>query len=461
MTLPRLDYQHPDYLGQIGQGIDAAAQVARDNSPAPDFVQRFAKHGMSNKMSPEEAAAWAKLVHAGHVDDPTQPQGQQLTGGNVTFSGPQPGAPMGRVNAPQAPMPASQPPSGGGFTGRQEYTGPEETVTAPSQPADLSALSQEPDEPQSNAPILNKDVPMLMQVAGQQQKRNPMDTYMKLYALGLRGQELQEKYREFEGMQPVRQSMINQRDAGITNMPVKNQQAEGRLDVSKFNAQTSRGNLDTRRTENFLKGTAETAQAIPQLTSVLNDLKMSPGVAPPDWDYATRKMGRIMGGLPFVGNSLKEGFEIVADTALTPEQRQIRARIAQAVQPYRKLAVGTQITPGEFALIDQISGQGLGVGDQIAALMALKASMEARQGRVEAGYPEMPGRIPMARPEQVMPPIQNPYSTGFGGPENIGQPQGEAEPPPAGMTNPDPGASDSFGPQRQLRGKVSSSFGGP
>lgn len=422
MPLTRLDYQRPDYLSQISPALDKAAKVANDYSPAHPAIQKAVKMMLSGEATPEQAAVLAKSA----LGPPPTP----LTGGNVTFSGPQPGAPMGSVNAKPAPpaaLPAPMPsaaPSSGGFTGPQEFTGPVETVTAPSPPRSGPMMSSPARDLSSlDAPILNKDVPQLLQVAGQMQKHDPMDTYMKLYALGLRGQALEEKYREFEAMQPVRQSMINQRDAGISNMPFKNQMAYGNLGQRIRANDISAGNLDTRRTENFLKGTAETAQAIPQLRSVINDLKMSPGVAPPDWDYATRKSGRIMGGLPFVGDALKEGMEAVADTALTPEQRQIRARIAQAVQPYRKLAVGSQITAGEFALIDQITGQGLGVGDQIAALMALERSMTYRQGRIEAGYPEMPGRIPMAEPGQVMPSIRNPYPTGFGGPENISPPQ--------------------------------------
>jgi len=421
MALPRLDYQQPDYLGQIGEGVGAAAKVAQSLTPAHPLVQKYLRAHLNDGMDPREAAIMAKLEAGGHLGGDQAPQGQQLTGGNVTFSGPSPQAPMGKVNAPKAPSPtpASQPVSGG-FTGPREYSDTE-TVTAPRQP-DLSALSPQPQAPEDNTPILNRDVPTLMQAASGAQKHNSMDTYMKLYALGLRGDELAEKYREFEGMQPVRQSMINQRDAGISNMPFKNKIQEGNLNARWAGVDVARGNLATRQNEGYLKETADTAWTVPALDNILSTAQTNPGVTPDEFDYGTRKAASVAKAIPLVGKAIGASMEGIADTALTDQQRQFRSQVALAMARFQHLMVGSQITEGEQALIDRLAGQQLSIRDTVAALHALRMSMAAKQTRAKAAFPEAAGRIPDTTPQQALPKIPQAYPTDTGGVENLNQP---------------------------------------
>lgn len=458
MALPRLDYQMPDYAGGVGEALGGAAKTINDWSPAPDFIQRFARHGLSNKMDPREAAVLALLVHGGHIPDPTQ--SSQLTGGNVTFQGLSPQSPMGSVGrsptqtAPPGPMSPASPPAPGGFTGAREFTGPEETVTGTRLPAnDLSALNP---ETSGNAPIRNKDVPVFMQMAGQQTKHDPMDSYMKLYAMGLRGRELDEKYREFEGMAPVRQSMINQRDAGISNMPFANQQRASNTAARWAGVGVAQGNLATRQNEGYLKGTNDVAAPIAQIKGLLGAWDSNPDLAIPSGDYRVRREAEIVQQLPVLGKGLANMMRTVADSELTPEQRTIRRQAALAVASFQHMMVGSQITEGEMAMVNMLAGQQLSMEDTRAGLGALMQSMEARQNRYKAGYPDAAKRIPDVSPGDVTPQFSpSEYPTGFGGPERIGQPPISTGPSLQDELNQAPQN------QRRLKGSVTSSFGGP
>lgn len=409
MALPRLDYQQPDYLGQIGQGVAGAAKVAEGLSPAHPAVQKYLRAMLSGGMDPREAALMAKLEAGGHLGgDATSPAPTALTGGQTTFSGPSPAAPYGKTTAP-APASASEPAPGGGYS-------EDITVTAPRQsPGDVGSLDDQ-------APILNKDVPLLMQAAGQSARHSPMDTYAKLYTLGLRGRELDEKVREFEGMAPVRQSMINQRDAGISNMPFKNQMAQGNLNARWAGVDVARGNLATRQNEGYLKETADTAWTVPALDSILSTAQTNPGVAPDEFDYGTRKAAIIARQIPLVGKAIGASMESIADTALTDQQRQFRSQVALAMARFQHLMVGSQITEGEQALIDKLAGQQLSIRDTVAALHALRMSMAAKQTRAKAAFPEAAGRIPDTTPQQALPRIPQAYPTDSGDVGNIGQP---------------------------------------
>lgn len=426
MSLPRLDYQRPDYAGGIGEALGGAAKTVNDWSPASAPIQKYLRAHLDEGMDPREAAIMAKLEMGGHIGggNNSAPQGQQLTGGNTTFQGPSSQAPMGRVNSPaQMPMPASQPQVGGGFTGKREFTGPEETITASrqmgSQPPDLSALDR---APQDNTPILNRDVPQLMSAAGQAQKHDPADTYMKLYALGLRGDALNEKVREFEGMQPVRQSMINQRDAGINNMPLKNQQAEGRLDVSKFNAQTSRGGLDTRRAENYLKGAGPSLEVTAGLGDLIQQGLKNPEIVGTNSDYVQRRVAQVAGNLPLLGKFIESGLTTGADEDLSFAQREFKRRLTGELSTFIHSRYGSALSAHELALANQIAGGQLSIADTLAGAQAIYYIAQRKGQLYQRAYPDAAQQVgtPTTGPRI---PTNGPYPTGFeGGLENLNQP---------------------------------------
>lgn len=218
MAMPRLDYQAPDYSDRISGGLSALGKEAEANSPAPEIVQKYLRMAMSGKMSPQEAARRAQAEH--HLSS-QPPQAPQQPSQSMPSPGPwhggagpasemepaanvyAPGTPQGLAAAVPVPnqygkvqmtaipnqtgapayetlgyLDGGDRPSKVGFTGKREFTGPEETVMG-YLPA--SSASQLEDLPEENLPIRNKDVPTLIQVGGMSNKGQSNDVAMLNY----------------------------------------------------------------------------------------------------------------------------------------------------------------------------------------------------------------------------------------------------------------------------------------
>jgi hypothetical protein len=104
-------------------------------------------------------------------------------------------------------------------------------------------------------------------------------------------------------------------------------------------------------------------------------------------DYIARQFGAVMGGRLGVLTS------VVADAALTQDERNFRREVDQAVQGYRRGEFGSQVTGYEMAIVDVLAGKQLSIEDTIAALTALERLTNYRLGRAQETVPEAAQRI--------------------------------------------------------------------
>jgi len=381
MALPRLDYQPKDYIGAVGESLGGIAKTVDQLSPMDPRLQE----AMIAVASGEDPKTWAAKLRGGGAPTPQMPQAQPPTA-----------TPQMPAQGPIVSGAVSQPPTMPSFS-------EDITVTAPRQAKEQA--------PTPSAPFARRDMPALLSLAqlGGRRDQGMMDLRGLEYEL--RRDQLRERQRQFdaqEGLRAAREELMNAQASGI---PERIKIAQDNLAARWAGIDVARGNLEAREAEDYLRGTAETAWTVPAIDQIVATAKTAPGVTPDQYDYITRRSANIASQIPMVGKAIAAGLEVAADASLEQPQKDFRRQVSLAITPFRKLIVGSQITEGERMIIDMLSGQQLSIQDTIAGLMALRQMMAARQARYEAAYPKAAARI--GAPTDVLPPLSNPYPTGF------------------------------------------------
>lgn len=378
MALPRLDYQRPDYAGQIGQGLSALSKEVEANSPAPEIVQKYLRMAMSGKMSPQEAARRAQAEH--HLNSqPTQAS----------------------QSAPQSPGPwreglGAGPAPSGSFTGPREFSDTE-TVMGSYPPA--SSASQLEDLPEENLPIRNKDVPMLIQVGGMSNKGQSNDVAMLNYL---------ERQRQFGLMEPHRAIRDEATQATMANIPFKNSMQERHAGMRQRGLDISAARLGEQQTEQYMRAAGPSLEMSNALGQLLNEGRQIPGIRAPD-DYArARRAADIYEKMPFLGQMTAEFMRNKAAENLTPAQREWQRRLTQSMADYVHGKYGANLTSHELRLAQTIAGDQYGYEDTLAALEALKQSVESHSGLAGQAWPGAAQRIGKPQLPAMPPPQQLP-----------------------------------------------------
>lgn len=397
--------QRPDAFSGVAEAGAGFAKTVHDYSPADPRLGNFLKRVYAGE-DPRAVAIEAKFAMSRHQPPQNLPDdGMQME--------PYPETPPAEASGMRGSMRSSMgSPSPGNFTGPREFSS-EETVMAPSAPPSPRGSMPLPSEPsaggefysQAQPPILNKDLPMLMQGAGLVQKDNKNDLGYLNYLLGR--DRLSNNQNQFGRMEVHRGIRDEATQANTAEIPVRRQQANERLGISRFNAQTGAGNLAERQNQNYYKNTKDTATTIAQIDGLLGQLKTRPDIAPPSGDYRVRKeadiLDSIYGGRPLAGT-----MRLVADAELTPDQRIVRRQARAIVMAYQHAMVGSQITGPEMELVNMIAGQQLSIDDTAAGLGALRQYMGALHKRAKYASPEAAGRIPDVNPAEVTPQFSPP-----------------------------------------------------
>jgi len=402
MSMPRLDYQRPDYTDRISGGLSALGKEVEANSPAPEIVQKYLRMAMSGRMSPQEAARRAQAEHhlsmnGSGMGTPPQPQAPQA---------PSPGPWQGGLGA------GPSIPTSGGFTGPREFTS-EETVMAPSPSMPAQAPQALDAMPEDNLPIRNRDVPTLIQVGGMSNKGQGNDIALLNYL---------ERQRQFNEQQPFRLTRQEATKAQTANIPFKNKMAQGNLGARWAGVDVAKGNLNAREAGMYLGGTKGTALPIAQIENLLQAAETIPDVTPSAGDYAARQAQGIAEGVPIVGKALGSAIGTIADYNLTPEQREWRRQVQTMIAPYRHAMVGSQVTGDERRWIDMILGQQTNIQDTKKALASLLSSMRADKTRWDRAFPGVATTVGRPDPQTAFPPRESPYPSGFEGRGSVNQP---------------------------------------
>ncbi len=394
MAMPRIDWQPTDYSDRISSGLGQISKVANDYSPAHPLMAQAIRRIYGGE-DPRTVAIETKFAMARQQQPPNLPDaGMPASGGS--------------------PMPPAT-------SSRAEFTGPrevssEETVVAPPQALRSPGmpLQSEPSTDrafysQAQPPILNRDLPVLMQGAGLVNKDNKTDLGYLNYLLGRdRLGWDQSKHGDMEVHRGIRDEATK---ANTAEIPIRRQLAQERLGVSKFNAQTSRGSLDTRRTENYLKGAGPSIVTANALEELVREGSTVPGVQIPSSDYTARRSADIVEKLPLIGNFAAEFARNKADEQLTQAQLNYRRRVAEAMAEYIHGKYGANFTAHELRLAQMISGEQLSFADTLAGLSALSRSLRAGKADLyQRGYQDVAGQIGSGTtpktPPSELPPVQ-------------------------------------------------------
>lgn len=312
--------------------------------------------------------------------------------------------------------------------------GPDQSAMIPySQPATGSRLPKGPMLDTSSLAIgqdpgiQNQDVPTLMKLGGmiQDERRNTALSNYRDANLGLGYDKLDLARDKMNAGDEYKRAMTDYLNAKRANMPqemanaaMRINQAEQRLGISREQLGLAGRRLGVQESQAYDKMVGETVWTVPALDNLISKVRTVPGVAPPESDYTMRRAAEIAGALPFgIGGPGKNLLNRVADINLSQQQRDFRRQVSLALQPFRKLNVGTQITAGEFELINELAGQQLSIEDTIAGLAALRQSMNSKLQRAGAFYPGAASKVPQMRPGEVLPPLSSgqtndPYGLG-------------------------------------------------
>lgn len=275
--------------------------------------------------------------------------------------------------------------------------------------------------------IQNRDVDSLMKLGGMMQderRNNAMMSYRE-GQLGLGYDRLDLLHQKNANTDDLRRAQADYLRAKLQNMPEQMAQAARRVQIAEANLgmrgqalQLQGRGLDVKEAQAYDKMVGDVVWTVPAIDNLLMKARSSPGMAPPDSDYTMRQAATIAEGLPFnTGKPLKTLLNRIADSNLTQQQRDFRRQVSLALQPFRKLNVGTQITQGEFELINELAGQQLSIEDTVAGLAALRQSMNSRLQRGNRYFPNAAARNPDINTGNSLPPLSSgqandPYGLG-------------------------------------------------
>lgn len=375
------DYgKRPDYIGGVGEALGGAAKTAQDLSPAHPLVAQALR-----RIYGGEDARTVAIETKFAMSRQQQQQQQQQAPPNLPDMGSQPQAsPPPRMT--QGPNAQGQ---GAAFEG-------EETVTAPPQPPQGRPLASEPSTggafySQAQPPILNRDLPMLMQGATQLRKQDSNELGMLNYMLGR--DRLSTNQGQFGAMEQHRGIRDEATKAATANIPFKNRMQETNANARWAAVKTGQGNLDTRRTENYLRGAGPSLEISAGLDGLIRQGLNNQEIVGTQGDYTQRRVAQVLGNLPLLGKFIESALVTGADEDLTFSQREFKRQAAAEMSSFVHSRYGSALTGHELELANRIMGGQLSVADTLAGIQIVSTLARRKATQYGAGYPEIAREI--------------------------------------------------------------------
>lgn len=151
--------------------------------------------------------------------------------------------------------------------------------------------------------------------------------------------------------------------------------------------------LDTRRTENYLKGAGPSLEVVSGLRNLIRHGLSNPDVVGNQGDYTQRRIAEVLGNLPLLGNYIEAALKAGADEELTLAQREFKRRAAAEMSAFVHSRYGSALTGHELRLANYIAGGQFSVADTLWGLEVVAAIAERKVRQYEKGYPDVAGRI--------------------------------------------------------------------
>lgn len=420
----------PDHIRGFGEALGGAAKTVESLSPAHPLIAQAMRRIFGGE-DPRRVAIETKFAMARQGRPPPNlpdagaqmepyPEAlarapRQLRGRMEDVTGTAPGESMGMTGSMRSSM---EPPPSSESLGLPPL---EETITAPA-PASVPTRGGSmplPSEPstagafysQGQAPILNRDLPVLMQGAGLVRKDQASDM-----ANQLGWARLEETMRLRNALQPGRDARTEATRATTANIPFSNQMKKDNLAARWTDIGIKQGNLDTRRTENYLKGAGPSLEVTAGLGNLIRQGLANPEIIGNSADYAQRRVAEVAGNLPLFGKFVESALKTGADEDLTFAQREFKRQLTAELSGFIHSRYGSALTGFELEQANKIAGGQLSLADTLAGAQIVYYIANRKRQLYERGYSDVaekigePGvgpNIPMEVPSGFVPDLPN------------------------------------------------------
>jgi hypothetical protein len=360
--------QEAQRLEQKGDAEKAKVEADR-NAPAPDIIKKFLTKVLNGEMDAKTASVHARAEAQGT------------------------GAPLPNMpGAQQASVSQSSPGPWAGGYGRGPMSQPAPQAQRSAQP--LPAMPGE-----GELPIRNRDVSTLIQLAGTGNRGAAND--LRELELALRARGLDDQMLRHRDLEVHRGVGDEAKKAQTANIPFLNNMKERNAGMRQQGLNIAAQGLDTRRTENFLRGAGPGLEVAAGLESLIRQGYANPEIVGNQGDYTQRRVAEVLGNLPLMGNFIESALKTGANEELTFAQRQFKQRAQAEMASYIHQLYGASLTANEQRVANAIMGGQFSVADTLVGLQLVKTLVERKPKQFQQLYPDIAGRVTTEPPPDL------------------------------------------------------------